>query len=67
MSEERFIKRREVENLVALSRSAIYALISKSEFPRPVTIGRYAVAWRETEVRAWMAARVAERDANRAA
>lgn len=62
MIDERFIKRREVEKLVALSRSAIYALIQNNQFPRPVVIGRMAVAWRETEVRAWMDARVAARD-----
>ena len=59
MSEERFIRRREVENIIALSRSAIYAMIAIGEFPKPIPIGRYAVAWCESEVRAWMAARIA--------
>ncbi|WP_370642152.1 helix-turn-helix transcriptional regulator [Yoonia sp. I 8.24] len=32
-------------------------MISKGEFPKPVRIGRRAVAWPESVVRAWQTAR----------
>ena len=56
----RFLRLAAVRELTGLSRSAIYALPG---FPKAVPIGERAVAWREDEVRAWMRARIEERDA----
>lgn len=59
---DRFVRRPEVENLTALSRSSIYEKLSPHscrydpKFPRPVKIGQRAVAWRLSEVEAWIAA-----------
>lgn len=36
-----------------LSRSSIYAAIKEGRFPRPVRIGKRAVAWRAEEIAAW--------------
>ena len=62
----RILRRREVERMVALSRSAIYRQISESTFPKPVPLGggadAHAVGWIEAEVIAWLAACVAKRD-----
>jgi prophage regulatory protein len=54
------IRRNEVERLTALSRSRIYALMAAGEFPKPVTLGAMSVAWLETEVREWIASRIAD-------
>lgn len=54
MMQDRFLRRPEVEILTGLSRSTIYLMISNGEFPKPVRIGRRAVAWRESAVRAWI-------------
>jgi prophage regulatory protein len=40
-------------------------LIAKKEFPAPIRIGPRASAWAEHEVTAWIAARIAARDAGR--
>jgi prophage regulatory protein len=48
------IRRSEVENMVRLSRSTIYAMISRGEFPPPLKIGRRAVAWRLADVQEWI-------------
>ena len=54
----RLIRLPEVSRHVALSKSAIFVRIAKGEFPRPVSLGARAVAWRLDEVEAWIAARV---------
>jgi len=53
----RLLRRPEVETLIGLRRSAIYDLMSREEFPRPVRLGARAVAWRESDIAAWIAAR----------
>ncbi|PWE33435.1 DNA-binding protein [Maritimibacter sp. 55A14] len=51
------LRRRDVEALTGLSRSTIYDMMDRNEFPRPVRIGRRAVAWPQSAVDAWLAAR----------
>ena len=46
----------------ALSRSALYRLLRAGQFPAPVKIGR-SIAFAEAEVDAWIAAKLADRDA----
>ena len=58
----RFLRRREVEDLVGLKHSAIYALIREGSFPDPIKLGR-ASRWSEGEVRGWMHSRVERRGA----
>jgi len=36
----------------------IYLKISRGEFPKPFSLGARSVAWKESEVNAWMASRV---------
>lgn len=52
-----------VENLTGLRKSSIYTyMASKSHgFPTPVRIGARAVAWRESDVLKWIAARTEAR------
>lgn len=54
------IRRRDVERLTALSRSRIYDLMKQGAFPKPVALGAMSVAWLETEVREWIADRIAD-------
>lgn len=54
------IRRKEVERLTTLSRSRIYALMAQNAFPKSVSLGSMSVAWIESEVRDWIAARIAE-------
>jgi len=56
------LRRKQVENRVGLSRSHIYARIKEGTFPKQVRLGgKRAVGWVETEIDAWVAARVEER------
>jgi prophage regulatory protein len=61
----RIIRLAEVKRRTGLSTSTIYALMARDEFPRQVPLGSgTAVGWVETEVDSYIAARIAERDAN---
>ena len=59
---QRIYRRREVEQLSGKKRSALYADIAEGKFPRPVKIGARAVGWLESEIVAWQASRLAERE-----
>jgi prophage regulatory protein len=50
----RVIRLPEVIGLTGLSRSSIYAAVSRNTFPSPVRLGVRAVAWREQEVLEWI-------------
>jgi len=54
---ERYLRRPAVEAAIGLSRSTLYSMMERGEFPRPVRIGRRAVAWPESTVLAWLAER----------
>ncbi|WP_265529090.1 helix-turn-helix transcriptional regulator [Sphingomicrobium marinum] len=44
-----------------LTRSSLYAKISEGTFCAPIKIGSRAIAFAESEVEDWIAARIAER------
>ncbi len=56
-TEDRLLRRKDVEKIVGVSRSWIYSRMLEGGFPRPVRIGRQSVRWRESEVRGWIAER----------
>ena len=53
----RLLRRPEVEARTGLSRSSIYLMMDKGEFPRPRRIGQRAVAWDEADIENWLTAR----------
>lgn len=53
-------RRPDVETLVGLSRSTIYAMIAEGTFPKPVKLGKRAVGWRQSDVMAWLESRTSE-------
>lgn len=59
MSVLTFIRIREVMKRTGMSKTLIYNLIGKGDFPRPVQLGKWkASAWPEHEVVAWMQKRM---------
>lgn len=54
---DRLLRLSDVRFLTGLGRSSIYAAIAEGTFPAAVNVTDYAVAWRESEVDAWIAAR----------
>lgn len=60
---EKLIKRPLVEEMTGKSTTVLYRDMAAGTFPKPLKIGSRAVAWRESEIRAWLDARIAARDA----
>jgi prophage regulatory protein len=54
---ERLLRISDVCFLTGLGRSTVYSTVKAGDFPRPVQLYGSTVAWRETEVNAWIAAR----------
>ena len=52
---DRLIKLRAVLEITGISKSSLYRKVSAGTFPPPVRQGLRAVAWRESEVLAWIA------------
>lgn len=51
------LRRPAVEALCGMSRSTMYAAISRGEFPRPVKLGSRAVGWRLGDLHKWLESR----------
>lgn len=60
MEKSRFLKIRRVIDRVSLSKSQLYVLIAQKQFPAPIKLGIRSSAWLESEIEAWMEARMAE-------
>ena len=58
MSEaDRLLFPHEVREIVRLSETTLWRLRRRGAFPAPVALGERRVAYRETEVREWLASR----------
>ena len=54
---ENHLRRPAVEAITGLSRSSIYDMMDRGDFPRPVRIGKRAVAGPESSVSDWLSNR----------
>jgi prophage regulatory protein len=59
---KRLIRLPEVLNKTGFTQSGLYDKMARKEFPKPVPIGRYAVAWLESEVDSWIEERIEARE-----
>lgn len=57
---EKHLRRRAVEQITGLSRSTIYDLMARGQFPRPVKLTAKAVGWPEGIIAKWLAERAAQ-------
>jgi prophage regulatory protein len=53
----RLLRLADVKHMTGLGRSTIYAAIRAKSFPAAVNLTAHAVAWRESDIDAWIAAR----------
>ena len=54
---EALLRLQSVKTATGLGRSSIYALEASGDFPKRVAIGLRAVAWRASEIQAWINSR----------
>ena len=52
-----FVRLKAVEGQVGFKSTKLYKMMAAGDFPRPYRTGLRAVAWRQSEVTAWMASR----------
>jgi prophage regulatory protein len=60
--ETRLIRLREVMQKTGLSRSYVYDLSKKGQFPKPLKLTERSSAWIESEVQAWIDGRIKQRE-----
>ena len=54
---DRLLRRKEVVQMVGLSRASIYRLMDSGDFPHPVRVGPRAVRWRLEDLEHWRSER----------
>ena len=52
-STDYLLRRKDVEQQVALSRASLYRLIQAGKFPRPLSLGTGSVRWKQSDITAW--------------
>lgn len=55
MTADSLVRVQEVVQRTGLSKSTIYRMIARDEFPKQTTIGRQIVVWRRTDIEEWIA------------
>lgn len=55
---EKIIRLQAVKARCGLSRSTLYNRMAAGEFPSPIALGVRSVGWVESEINAWIAARI---------
>ena len=60
----KLLRLRQVCATTGLSRSVVYELMKRGEFPKSVRISTRSVAWRSTDVDAWLNSRPVSGDAD---
>jgi prophage regulatory protein len=58
MTTIRLIRLPSVLELTGYSRASIYRLMNSGDFPAAVKLGARAIAWRSTDIDAWIASRL---------
>ena len=54
---DKLLRQCEVCAAVTLSRMAVYKLRKAGDFPEPITLGKTALRWYESEIVAWLASK----------
>jgi predicted DNA-binding transcriptional regulator AlpA len=53
-SPDRFLRLKDVLQVVPLGRSTVWKMVAEGKFPQPVKLTPRTTAWRESEVLRWM-------------
>lgn len=61
-AQSRILPTNVVLDRVCMSKTSLYRLIEKGEFPKPIPVGRQRIGFLEAEVNAWIDARIKDRE-----
>ena len=56
---EKLLRLPQVLNTVGISKSTLYQLVARGDFPKPIKIGQRTSAWPESAIRQWIEQRIA--------
>lgn len=59
----KMLRLRAVQDWTGLSRSTIYAMMQRGEFPKNITLGARAVGWLDADIQAWIDSRISANQA----
>ena len=51
---DKILRCREVQHAIGLSRSTIYRMVERGDFPPPQKLGLRAIGWRESAISDWI-------------
>ena len=57
MKSERLMRKPIVLDITGLTNSTLYYFINEGTFPKPVKLGKRTVAWKESDITAWVYSR----------
>ena len=60
------LSRKQVEERLNLSRSTLYALLARGQFPKPIHLTTKKVAWMESDIEQWILERKAKSESEAA-
>lgn len=60
-SNEKILKLNQVIEIVGMSRSSIYLMVQRHDFPMPIKISVRSSGWLQSEVEQWIQARASAR------
>ena len=63
MTDETFLRIEEVTRRTGVGRTEIYDRMARGDFPQRIKLSRRLAVWRESEVSAWIEAKIAEHEA----
>ena len=57
MTEKRILRLPAVLERIQLSKSTVYAMLKRGDFPQPIALGPRARAWRTEDIENWLNSR----------
>lgn len=59
----KMLRLRAVQDWTGLSRSTIYAMIKRGDFPNNILLGARSVGWLEADIQTWIDSRISANNA----
>jgi prophage regulatory protein len=63
---DQLLGRKQIEERLNLSRSTLYALLARGQFPKPIHLTTKKVAWMESDIEQWILERKSKSDSEAA-